>query len=516
MSIAKSGKESCKKYSPHPVFPENGCLGTMGSFAAAQRDGYKRTEDRIIYEKVSKDCHIFGVFDGHGGMYVVDYVSTHLPNVIKQQIIKSFYSTSSSSYFHGEEETPKEIQLSPEIIQEILIQAFLQVDDNLMNDESKPNFEGGTTATIAVVTSRHIVVANLGDSPSFTFSKIKDLEDGHKIIDQIENHVPNNLDECKRVTDNGGKIASEPDGSKRVDGFLSITRAFGHRKYKTCIPPKKQIISSLPQTYIWNRTTDMMLVLCTDSFTEAICTQPKLAIRNVLENDNIMRAISKCIIECNYDLKKTVNILCDRQIEKFNFPKQGYAGDNTSIILIDFIPSSTLSLTSSSSSPLSCNSALDDESTTTDQSFSNDNKSSTSFSTLYARCLAEGGLPGKDLSGIKRTSNCLMNEIPGTDSYEKEEETRARSYSRSDDTTTSVSSSRTTPFGTPNRSRNSSFTSDFNNFLHVSAGNISANSSWMNVNSNPQSPLQEICSGSVYVNQESVGLSFSPSTNSGL
>ena len=75
MSIAKSGKESCKKYSPHPVFPENGCLGTMGSFAAAQRDGYKRTEDRIIYEKVSKDCHIFGVFDGEQCVYSLSCLS---------------------------------------------------------------------------------------------------------------------------------------------------------------------------------------------------------------------------------------------------------------------------------------------------------------------------------------------------------------------------------------------------------------------------------------------------------
>lgn len=55
--------EKSKKYSP-PVFPEYGYLGTSGTFAAAQRDGYKRTEDRIVHTKVSMDCDIFGVFDG--------------------------------------------------------------------------------------------------------------------------------------------------------------------------------------------------------------------------------------------------------------------------------------------------------------------------------------------------------------------------------------------------------------------------------------------------------------------
>ena len=415
-------------------------------------------------------------------MYVVDYVSTHLPNVIKQKILSTFYTS------HGDE-TPREMELQPEIIEGILIRAFLQVDYDLLNNDSKPNVVGGTTATIAVVTSSNIVVANLGDSPSFTFSKIN----SHKIIDQTENHIPNNPKECQRVVESGGKVSIEVDGSKRVDGFLSITRAFGHRNYKNNTPPNQQIISSFPQTYIWNRTSDMMLVLCSDSFTEAICSEPKIMIRNILENEDILKAISKCVEECKYDIKSAVNMLCDRQIEKFNFPRQGYAGDNTSIILIDFSALST-----SSSSPISS----DDDSAVTDQSFSADKAS---FSTLYARCVAEGGLPVKDLSGIKRTSNCLINDIPSNDSYEDEEGSRARSFSRSD-----ASSSRTTPIGTPSRSRNSSFTSDFTNILQVTApGNNSANSSWADVASNPQSPLE----GTVFVNLN-VGLSLSPSTNS--
>ena len=60
----KVGKRS-SKYSAPITYPTNGNLASFGEFAAAQRDGYKKTEDRIIHEKLSTDCDMFGVFDGN-------------------------------------------------------------------------------------------------------------------------------------------------------------------------------------------------------------------------------------------------------------------------------------------------------------------------------------------------------------------------------------------------------------------------------------------------------------------
>ena len=420
---------------------------------------------------------------GHGGMYVVDYISVRLPAIIKQKFSDA---SKSSEVFVGDM-----LELSPEKLEEILVEAFLQADNDLMNNEVKPNFEGGTTATVAIVTTSHIIVANIGDSPSLTFSKL----DTQRIINQTENHNPSNPNESKRIIANGGKISSECDGSLRVDGFLSITRAFGHRKYKSNKTPHEQIISALPQTYIWKRTPDMMIALCTDSFTEAICTKPKLMIRNILGNQDILLTISKNMSECDLDLNRTVNTLCDKQIEKFNFPGQGYAGDNTSIILIDFSIAS-----SSSSLSEKCNDSCDSyDSTVTDQSSSPDRIFSSS---VYDRCMAEGGFPSKELSGIKRTSNC-MSEKSSHDTTSSEEESRPRSFSRSDG---NVSSSRTTPTNTPNRSRNSSFVSDFASSVNVNAEPLPKSSSWADVASNPQSPVGE----TVFMN----GLSLSPPDNS--
>ena len=80
----------------------------------------------------------------------------------------------------------------------------------------------------------------------------------------------------------------------------------------------------------------MMMMLCTDSFTEAICMKPKLMIRNILSNEDVMRMVSNYLHKFSFDLTATANALCEDQIEKFNFPRQGYAGDNTTIVLIDF------------------------------------------------------------------------------------------------------------------------------------------------------------------------------------
>ena len=64
MSKEKVEKKS-SKYSAPITYPQNGNLASFGEFAAAQRDGYKKTEDRIIHEKLSTDCDMFGVFDGN-------------------------------------------------------------------------------------------------------------------------------------------------------------------------------------------------------------------------------------------------------------------------------------------------------------------------------------------------------------------------------------------------------------------------------------------------------------------
>ena len=81
--------------------------------------------------------------------------------------------------------------------------------------------------TVSVVTATHIIVANVGDSPCITFSRLNT----HTILHQTDNHIPENPNERARIERNGGHVTCEHDGSYRVDNFLSISRAFGHSRY---------------------------------------------------------------------------------------------------------------------------------------------------------------------------------------------------------------------------------------------------------------------------------------------
>ena len=248
-----------------------------------------------------------------------------------------------------------------------------------------------------------------------TFSKLNTLE----IVNETDNHVPENPAEQRRVEENGGRIfCSEHDGSYRVDRNLSITRAFGHRKYKAVKPDSIRIISAKPQVYVWEKIPDMMMILCTDSFTEAICTTPKLMIKNVLGNSDIIRMVSNYLQRYSFDLAATANALCEDQVEKFNFPRQGYSGDNTTIVLMDFDACERRR-----SSSIDVGEGVD-----------------LSASSIFA------SLDGKVLSGIKRPSVTCESGL-------EDEEVRPRSVSR--ESHCAQESSRSTPSSTPRSRRGS-------------------------------------------------------------
>ena len=213
-----------------PVDPPKTCLN--GSYAFAQRDGYKSpTEDRIAVLSIDTDTALFGVFDGHGGSYVSDYVSSVLPSMVKEAVL-AFKASMSPSISERDYNAR---------LESILEESFLATDDELLQNKF---FSGGSTGTVALATLTSVVVANLGDSPCIAFSK----HDGRRLLHETVDHTPKNKDEVRRIESNGGTVTNSFDGSERIDGNLSITRAFGHRKYKVGIHEAKRIITAKPQT----------------------------------------------------------------------------------------------------------------------------------------------------------------------------------------------------------------------------------------------------------------------------
>ncbi|KAL6467660.1 hypothetical protein MHYP_G00233370 [Metynnis hypsauchen] len=146
---------------------------------------------------------IFGIFDGHGGEAAAEYMKTHLPEVLKQQL--QVYE--------------KEKENSLLSYQSILEQQILNVDKQMLDKLSASYDEAGTTCLVALLSDKELTVANVGDSRGVLCDK-----DGNA-IPLSHDHKPYQLKERKRIKRAGGFISF--NGSWRVQGILAMSRSLG-------------------------------------------------------------------------------------------------------------------------------------------------------------------------------------------------------------------------------------------------------------------------------------------------
>jgi protein phosphatase 1B len=107
------------------------------------------------------------------------------------------------------------------LLQKALSQAFLDIDDALREKQSGDNRDtSGCTSVTAMITPKHIVCANAGDSRCVmgTNEVAKAMSEDHKPYDEIERN---------RIELAGGRVQW-----KRVDGDLAVSRALGDFQYK--------------------------------------------------------------------------------------------------------------------------------------------------------------------------------------------------------------------------------------------------------------------------------------------
>jgi serine/threonine protein phosphatase PrpC len=152
----------------------------------------------------SRPDHILlGVFDGHGGNAMAEYVQQNLVRVLEETLL-----------------------VQPDL-GEAIKTAFFQLDANVLEQGPVRNEDGttpGTTAIVAIVTPTDgtIVCANVGDSRSCILT-----QDGRVVPLSID-HKPNLDAERKRIEAAGGVVLKN-----RVDGNLALSRALGDYEYKT-------------------------------------------------------------------------------------------------------------------------------------------------------------------------------------------------------------------------------------------------------------------------------------------
>ncbi|XP_042302894.1 protein phosphatase 1G [Sceloporus undulatus] len=195
-----------------------------------------------------------------------------------------------------------------------------------MDGKEKPGSDSGTTAVVALIRGKQLIVANAGDSRCV-------VSESGKAVDMSYDHKPEDEVELARIKNAGGKVTM--DG--RVNGGLNLSRAIGDHFYKRNknLPPEEQMISALPDIKVLtiNDDHDFMVIACD-------------GIWNVMSSQEVVDFIQSKIAQKGEDgelrlLSSIVEELLDRCLAP-DTSGDGTGCDNMTCILISFKPRPSL------------------------------------------------------------------------------------------------------------------------------------------------------------------------------
>ena len=302
--------------SPHPS-----ALLDPFQFSETQRmkwgahtvDGRGRpSEDRWIAKEHSGDRALVAVFDGHSGLSTVVKTVDALPKSIMALWEKV-----------GDDEAA---------LREGLRQLFIEHDKALARAGPLSYRESGSTATVALVTSKSVILAHVGDSPGF----VMDSTTG-KIIQEIKNHEPTRADEYKRIMANGGTVTREEGDAPRVDGSLMVSRAFGDFSLKFQDPHTPEFnkdwtkdfrVTAEPDIIIVPRPASGLLAVMSDGLVESATESGPKATSDVAN-------ATFSLYKADPNLQSIVKRQIDNHISESAANPKDYDGDDLTLILMD-------------------------------------------------------------------------------------------------------------------------------------------------------------------------------------
>lgn len=232
-------------------------------------------------------CSFFGVFDGHAGPKVSQYCSTKLVECIVECIDKEMKKN-------------KHTEANVKDMVDGIRAGFLKMDADLKKEPQWANAEdrGGTTAITVMVTPKHVIWGNCGDSRGL-------LVRSDEVKFATEDHKPYNEKERKRIEKAGGTVMMQ-----RVNGSLAVSRALGDFDYKRSseLDPIDQLVSPEPEVTALERDpeTDQFLLLACDG------------IYDVMSNDDVMKYVLHHLQLCD-DLAQICSTLIDTCLHKVRF-----------------------------------------------------------------------------------------------------------------------------------------------------------------------------------------------------
>nr|XP_057945057.1 protein phosphatase 1G [Doryrhamphus excisus]XP_057945058.1 protein phosphatase 1G [Doryrhamphus excisus] len=190
-----------------------------------------------------------------------------------------------------------------------------------MDGKEEPGSDSGTTAVVALIRGKQLIVANAGDSRCV-------VSERGKAVDMSYDHKPEDEVELARIKKAGGKVTM--DG--RVNGGLNLSRAIGDHFYKRnkVLPPEEQMISSMPDVKVLtlNEDHDFMVIACD-------------GIWNVLSSQEVVDFISERIKPDQSGVARPLSSIVEELLDHCLAPDtsgDGTGCDNMTCIIITFRP----------------------------------------------------------------------------------------------------------------------------------------------------------------------------------
>ncbi|KQK04770.2 hypothetical protein BRADI_2g15840v3 [Brachypodium distachyon] len=230
------------------------------TFLSASPDGEVSMGDAAADEGEEED--FFAVYDGHGGARVAEACRERMHVVLAEELARRRLRADAGAI--GDEEDVR-VRCC---WKEAMAASFARVDGEVVEaaaagrDDADVDESGsrtvGSTAVVAVVGSRRIVVANCGDSRAV-------LSRAGVAVPLSTDHKPDRPDELQRVEAAGGRVINW-NGS-RVLGVLSTSRSIGDYYLKP-------YVSAEPEVTVCDRTEqDEFLVLASDGLWDVVSNE---------------------------------------------------------------------------------------------------------------------------------------------------------------------------------------------------------------------------------------------------
>lgn len=190
-----------------------------------------------------------------------------------------------------------------------------------MDGKEEPGSDSGTTAVVALIRGKQLIVANAGDSRCV-------VSERGKAVDMSYDHKPEDELELARIKNAGGKVTM--DG--RVNGGLNLSRAIGDHFYKRnkALPPEDQMISAMPDVKVLtlNEDHDFMVIACD-------------GIWNVLSSQEVVDFISERTKPDQTGKARALSSIVEELLDHCLAPDtsgDGTGCDNMTCIIVTFKP----------------------------------------------------------------------------------------------------------------------------------------------------------------------------------